>query len=168
MKKEYLYSPGPTTVPPEALSVMGAPMFHHRTARFRSLFAEVLEGLKDVFQTANDVLVFTASGTGAMEGSVANVCSPGDRIITVNGGKFGERWGQIGRAYGLDVDEIMLEWGTAVGPAQIEKRLSKKVTAVCIQLCETSTGGHRRRGDRAGRRQDGRGACGGRDQRPAV
>jgi aspartate aminotransferase-like enzyme len=75
-----------------------------------------------------------------MEGSVANVCSPGDRIITVNGGKFGERWGQIGRAYGLDVDEIMLEWGTAVSPAQIEKRLSKKVTAVCIQLCETSTG----------------------------
>lgn len=140
MKKEYLYSPGPTTVPPEALSVMGAPMFHHRTARFRSLFAEVLEGLKDVFQTANDVLVFTASGTGAMEGSVANVCSPGDRIITVNGGKFGERWGQIGRAYGLDVDEVMLEWGTAVGPAQIEERLSKKVRAVYIQLCETSTG----------------------------
>jgi len=139
MKKEYLYSPGPTTVPPEALSVMGAPMFHHRTARFRSLFAEVIEGLKDVLQTGNDVLVFAASGTGAMEGSVANVCSPGDRIITVNGGKFGERWGQIGRAYGLDVDEIMLEWGTAVTPAQIKEHLKGNVRAVYIQLCETST-----------------------------
>jgi aspartate aminotransferase-like enzyme len=139
MKKEYLYSPGPTTVPPEALSVMGAPMFHHRTARFQALFAEVIEGLKDVLRTKNDVLVFAASGTGAMEASVANVCSPGDRIVTVNGGKFGERWGQIGRAYGLDVDEIMLEWGTAVTPAQIAEHLDGKVKAVYIQLCETST-----------------------------
>ena len=139
MKKGYLYSPGPTTVPPEALSVMGAPMFHHRTARFRALFAEVVEGLKDVLQTVNDVLVFAASGTGAMEASVANTCSPGDRIITVNGGKFGERWGQIGRAYGLEVDEIMLEWGTAVSAAQIKERLNGGVKAVYIQLCETST-----------------------------
>jgi len=140
MKKEYLYSPGPTTVPPEALGVMGAPMFHHRTARFRALFAEVVEGLKDVLQTKNDVLVFAASGTGAMEASVANVLSPGDRIVTVNGGKFGERWGQLGRAYRLDVDELMIEWGTAVSPAQIKKHLTDKVKAVYIQLCETSTG----------------------------
>ena len=139
MKKEYLYSPGPTTVPPEALSVMGAPMFHHRTARFQALFAEVIAGLKDVLQTKNDVLVFAASGTGAMEASVVNVCSPGDRIITVNGGKFGERWGQIGRAYKLDVDEIMVEWGKAVTPAQINEHLNDKVKAVYIQQCETST-----------------------------
>jgi aspartate aminotransferase-like enzyme len=139
MKKEYLYSPGPTTVPPEALSVMGAPMFHHRTARFQALFAEVIEGLKDVLQTRNDVLVFAASGTGAMEASVANVCSPGDRIVTVNGGKFGERWGEIGRAYGLNVDEITIEWGTAVTPAQIKAHLADDVRAVYIQLCETST-----------------------------
>lgn len=139
MKKEYLYSPGPTTVPPEALSVMGAPMFHHRTARFQALFAEVIEGLKDVLQTRNDVLVFAASGTGAMEASVANVCSPGDRIVTVNGGKFGERWGEIGRAYGLDVDEITVEWGTAVTPAQIKAHLAAGVRAVYVQLCETST-----------------------------
>jgi len=139
MKKEYLYSPGPTTVPPEALSVMGAPMFHHRTARFRTLFGEVVEGIKRVLQTTNDVLVFTASGSGAMEASIVNVLSPGDRVITVNGGKFGERWGQIGRAYGLDVDEIMLEWGTAVTPAQIEEHLDDTVKAVYIQLCETST-----------------------------
>jgi aspartate aminotransferase-like enzyme len=139
MKKEYLYSPGPTTVPPEALSVMGAPMFHHRTARFQALFAEVIAGLKDVLQTTNDVLVFAGSGTAAMEASVANVCSPGDRIVTVNGGKFGERWGQIGRAYGLDVDELMIEWGTAVTPARIKEHLSDKVKAVYIQQCETST-----------------------------
>jgi aspartate aminotransferase-like enzyme len=139
MKKEYLYSPGPTMVPPEALSVMGAPMFHHRTARFRALFAEVIEGLKDVLQTAGDVLVFAGSGTAAMEASIANVCSPGDRIITINGGKFGERWGQIGRAYGLDVDEIVIDWGTAVTPAQIAQHLNDRVKAVYIQLCETST-----------------------------
>ena len=108
MKKEYLYSPGPTTVPPEALSVMGSPMFHHRTKRYRDLFKEITDGLKYALATENDVLSFTSSGTAAMESSVANIISPGDRVITVNGGKFGERWGQIARAYNADVDEIMM------------------------------------------------------------
>jgi len=142
MRKEYLYSPGPTTVPPEALSVMGKPIFHHRTKRNQEMFREILEGLKYVLATENDVLVFASSGTGAMEGSVSNLLSPGDRIITVNGGKFGERFGEIGRAYGAQVDEIMVEWGEAVDPAEIERRLTDDVKAVYVTLCETSTGAH--------------------------
>lgn len=142
MRKEYLYSPGPTTVPPEALSVMGKPIFHHRTKRNQEMFREILEGLKYVLATQNDVLVFASSGTGAMEGSVSNLLSPGDRIITVNGGKFGERFGEIGRAYGAQVDEIMVEWGEGVDPGEIERRLSKDVKAVYVTLCETSTGAH--------------------------
>jgi aspartate aminotransferase-like enzyme len=142
MRKEYLYSPGPTTVPPEALSVMGKPIFHHRTKRHREMFQEVLDGLKYVLATQNDVLVFASSGTGAMEASVANLLSVGDKVITVSGGKFGERFGEICRAYGADVDEIMLEWGHAVEPAEIEKRLSEDVKAVYVTLCETSTAVH--------------------------
>ena len=130
MKKEYLYSPGPTTVPPQALAVMGTPIFHHRTERYRKLFKEVLENLKYVLATQNDVLVFTSSGTGAMQASVTNVLSPGDKIITVNGGKFGERFGQIGRAFGVDVDEIMVEWGRDVDPAEISKNVSADVPIV--------------------------------------
>ncbi len=140
MKKEYLYSPGPTTVPPEALSVMGSPMFHHRTKRYRDLFKEVTEGLKYALATENDVLSFTSSGTGAMESSMANIISPGDRVITVNGGKFGERWGEIARAYDADVDEIMVDWGKPVDPDEIKKRLTDAVKAVYVTLCETSTG----------------------------
>ncbi len=140
MKKEYLFSPGPTPVPPEALSVMGSPIFHHRTQRYRDMFKEVVEGLQYVLQTKNDIMVFASSGTGAMEASVSNIISPGDKVITVNGGKFGERWGQICRAYGADVDEIMLEWSTPVPPGEIEKRLTDDVKAVYITLSETSTG----------------------------
>ncbi len=139
MKKEYLYSPGPTTVPPQALSAMGRPIFHHRTDRYRTMLKEVVEELKYVLATKNDLLVFTSSGTGAMEASIANIVSPGDRIITVNGGKFGERFGQIGRAYGASVDEIMVQWGRDVEPAEIERRLTDNVKGVYIQLCETST-----------------------------
>jgi aspartate aminotransferase-like enzyme len=142
MRKEYLYSPGPTTVPPEALSVMGKPIFHHRTKQHQEMFQEILEGLKYVLATQNDILIFASSGTGAMEGSVANLLSPGDKIITVNGGKFGERFGEIGRAYGAEVDEIMVEWGNPVAPGEIEKRLSEDVKAVYVTLCETSTGVH--------------------------
>jgi len=139
MRKEYLYSPGPTTVPPEALSAMGRPMFHHRTKRHQEMFREILDGLKYVLVTQNDVVLFASSGTGAMEASVVNLLSPGDRVITVNGGKFGERFGEICRAYGANVEEIMVEWGQAVDPAEIEKRLTDDVKAVYLTLCETST-----------------------------
>ncbi len=142
MRKEYLYSPGPTTVPPEALSAMGKPIFHHRTKRHQAMFQEILDGLKYILATQNDVLVFASSGTGAMEASVTNLLSPGDKVITVNGGKFGERFGEICRAYGVNVDEIMVEWGHAVDPVEIERRLSDDVKAVYVTLCETSTAVH--------------------------
>jgi aspartate aminotransferase-like enzyme len=140
MKKEYLFSPGPTPVPPQALSAMGRPIFHHRTQRYRDIFKEVVEGLQYVLQTKNDIMVFASSGTGAMEASVCNILSPGDKVISVNGGKFGERWGQLCKAYGANVDEIVNEWGTGPNPEDIKKRLTKDTKAVYITLSETSTG----------------------------
>lgn len=142
MKKEYLYTPGPVTVPPEVLLKMAEPVYHHRTPRFRSMFKEVIEKLKIVFRTTNDILTFSSSGTGAMEAGIVNFLSPGDKILTVNGGKFGERWTQLGTAYGLDVHEITLEWGTAPDPDEIRRLLKEDpaIKAVYTELTETSTG----------------------------
>ncbi|MFC1667830.1 pyridoxal-phosphate-dependent aminotransferase family protein [Chlamydiota bacterium] len=142
MKKEYLFTPGPTPVPFQALEVMGKPIFHHRTKQYRDMFKEVTGLMQQVFQTRNDVLTFTSSGSGAMEASVVNLLSPGDTVITINGGKFGERWTKICEAYGIITEEIMLEWGTSVDPEKIKDILSRKpyIKAVFTQLCETSTG----------------------------
>ncbi|MEK6694174.1 MAG: alanine--glyoxylate aminotransferase family protein, partial [Nitrospirota bacterium] len=95
MLKRYLLAPGPTQVPPEVLLAMARPMVHHRAPEFAAMFAELREDLKWLFQTRNDVLTLVASGTGAMEGAVANFLSPGDKALYVNGGKFGERWGKL-------------------------------------------------------------------------
>jgi len=142
MKKEYLYTPGPVTVPQEVLLKLAEPVYHHRTPRFREMFAEVNQKLKTVFRTENDVLTFTSSGTGAMEASFVNFLSPGDKVITVNGGKFGERWTNLAKAYGVDYNEITLEWGTAPDPDQIAKLLADdpSIKAVYTELTETSTG----------------------------
>ncbi len=142
MKKEYLLAPGPTPVPPEALSVMGKPIFHHRTGRYRKIFQDVSEKLKTVFQTKNDVLTFTSSGTGAMESSVVNLLSPGDTALTVSAGKFGERWAALCKAYGVKAQEIKVPYGYAVDPQEIAKALKadKNIKAVYTTLCETSTG----------------------------
>ncbi len=142
MKKEYLLAPGPTPVPPEALSVMGKPIFHHRTGRYRKIFQDVCEKLKTVFQTKNDVLTFTSSGTGAMESSVVNLLSPGDTALTVSAGKFGERWAALCKAYGVKAQEIKVPYGYAVDPQEIAKALKadKNIKAVYTTLCETSTG----------------------------
>ena len=142
MKKEYLYTPGPVTVPQEVLLKLAEPMYHHRTPRFREMFAEVTKKLKTVFRTENDLLTFTSSGTGAMEASFVNFLSPGDKVITINGGKFGERWTNLAKAYGVEFVEITLEWGTAPNPADIEKLLADdpSIKAVYTELTETSTG----------------------------
>ena len=95
MQKKFLLAPGPTPVPEKALLAMAEPMFHHRTPQFEAIFKEAAEGLKWLFQTENDVLILAASGTGGMEASVANFFSPGDKVVVVNGGKFGERWTKI-------------------------------------------------------------------------
>ncbi|MBN2189791.1 MAG: alanine--glyoxylate aminotransferase family protein [Candidatus Aureabacteria bacterium] len=142
MKKEFLLAPGPSQVPPETLLEMAKPVFHHRTKRFQNIFAEVQEGLKYVFQTKNPVLVFASSGTGAMEGAVSSVLSPGDKAISVVGGKFGERWSKLCKAFGVQSIDINVEWGKTVDPAVLKKELenNKGVKAVYVTLVETSTG----------------------------
>ena len=141
MKKRYLLAPGPTPVPESALLAMAQPIIHHRTPQFSEIFREAAELLKFVFQTRQDVLILAASGTGAMEGSITNLFSPGDEVLIVNGGKFGERWGKISEAYGLKAHWITVEWGKAVDPAVIRKALdeNQNIKAVMVQASETST-----------------------------
>jgi len=141
MKKRYLLAPGPTPVPDQALLAMAAPIIHHRTPQFSEVFRETEELLRYVFQTKQDVLILAASGTGAMEGSIVNLYSPGDEVVVINGGKFGERWGKISEAYGLKVHWITVEWGKAVDPAVVKKTLDEnpKAKGVLVQASETST-----------------------------
>lgn len=140
--KKYVFTPGPVPVPSEVLIEMAKPIIHHRTAEFEEIFAEVREGLKYIYDTKQEVFILAASGTGAMEASVANTLSTGDKVLVVNSGKFGERWGKICRAYGVEVQEIMVEWGKEVDPADIEKALDDdpSIKAVLTQASETSTG----------------------------
>jgi len=142
MKKYYLFTPGPTPVPPETLLAMAVPILHHRSPQFASILAEVKEDLKYVFQTKNDVLIFASTGTGAMEGAVTNTLSSGDTALVVRAGKFGERWAEICEAYGVKTINIDIEWGRCVKTAQIAEALEKhpEIKAVFIQAHETSTG----------------------------
>lgn len=142
IKKYYLLSPGPTPIPETVLSVAAEPIIHHRTPEFSKIFMEVTEGLKYVFQTKEDVYILAASGTGAMETAVINTLSPGDKVITINGGKFGERWGNICRAYGLDTKEIVIPWGDDFSKEQLAEEIKKNpgVKAILATLSETSTG----------------------------
>jgi len=141
MNKKYLMTPGPTPVPEDIRLEMAKPMIHHRTKEYQAIFKDVTEGLKKIFKTSNDVYTFTSSGTGAMEASIVNVLSPGDKIIVVRGGKFGERFGDIAKAYGVEVIPIDVEWGTAPKPEAIKEALKKNpgVKGVYTTLCETST-----------------------------
>jgi aspartate aminotransferase-like enzyme len=141
MKKGFLLAPGPTPVPENILLAMAQPMVHHRTPQFSEIFAEVKEGLKHLFQTKHDVLILTSSGSGAMEGSISNLLSPGDEVLVINGGKFGERWGKISEVFGLKVHWINVEWGTAVDPSVVKESLdaNPKIKAVMVQASETST-----------------------------
>jgi len=142
IKKYYLLSPGPTPVPADVLSAAAEPIIHHRTSEFSEIFMEVTEGLKYVFGTEQDVFVLTASGTGAMETAVISTLCAGDKVITINGGKFGERWGQICQAYGVEVKEIIMEWGEPYSKEQLvdELKANPDVKAVFAALSETSSG----------------------------
>ena len=141
MLKRYLLTPGPTAVPPEVLLRMSQPLIHHRTPEFEALFAQVQEKLQWLFQTKQTVLILAASGTGAMEAAVSNTCSPGDTVIVVNGGKFGERWLKISQAFGAKVIELKVEWGAAVTVDAVAQALEAHpgARAVLIQASETST-----------------------------
>jgi aspartate aminotransferase-like enzyme len=142
MKKFRLLAPGPTPVPPEVLLAMAEPMIHHRTPEFEALFAEARRRLQWLFQTERDVLILAASGTGAMEGAVVNTCSPGDRVLVVRGGKFGERWAEICQAHGLTVIPLEIPYGQAVDPADVAVLLrhDPRIAAVFATHSETSTG----------------------------
>jgi len=142
MQKKYLLAPGPTPVPPEALLAMAMPIIHHRAPDFLPVLDAAKKGLQWLYQTKNDVLILCATGTGGMVGSVNNFLIPSDEVLVVNGGKFGERWVKICQAYGMKVEEIVVEWGSAVKPEQVEAALKKnpKIKAVFVQANETSTG----------------------------
>jgi aspartate aminotransferase-like enzyme len=139
--KHYLLAPGPTPVPPAVLAAIAQPVIHHRTPQFGRVLAEVQTGLRELFGTSQDVLTLAASGTGAMEGAVTNLLSPGDEVVVVNGGKFGERWTKICQAYGVTAHEIRVEWGRAVDPAAVKAALDAHpaARAVFMQASETST-----------------------------
>jgi len=141
MKKRYLISPGPTPVPEEVLLEMGKPMTHHRTSQFSAIFKECSVGLKKLFGTGQPVMTIASSGTGAMESAITNIFSPGDTVLAINGGKFGERWGKISKAYGLDVELLNVEWGQAVSVDAVKKSLeaNPKIAGVLTQGSETST-----------------------------
>ena len=140
MIKQLLLAPGPTPVPSRVRLAMAQPMFHHRTPQFSALFGEVRKQLQELFQTEQDVLMLASSGTGAMEASVNNCFAPGDEVIFVNGGKFGERWGKLATTFGVKPIEIRVEWGRAVRPDQIEQALAEhpNVKGVLLQASETS------------------------------
>ena len=141
MKKKYLLAPGPTPVPESIALEMAAPMVHHRTPHFSKIFAEAAEDAKYLFQTKQDVLILAATGTGGMEGCVTNLFSPGDKLLVINGGKFGERWGQIGETYGMKITWLNVEWGSAVDPQEVKEILDKdpEIKGVMVQASETST-----------------------------
>ena len=142
IKKQRLLTPGPTPLYPPALHAMMASDIHHRTEDFRKAYRSCLADLKEVMGTANDVLMFCASGTGAMDATVANLFSKGDKVIVCVAGKFGERWAEIAKAYGLDATVITMPYGQAVSPKQVEEALAKEPAAkgVFLQASETSTG----------------------------
>lgn len=141
MLKKYLLAPGPTPVPPEVALAMASPVVLHRTPAFSELFRRVADRSAALFGTTQPVLTLSCSGTGAMEAAITNTLSPADRVIVVSGGKFGERWAEISRAFGLEVVEVPVEWGRGVDPAAVEAALRSHpdAKAVMVQHSETST-----------------------------
>jgi aspartate aminotransferase-like enzyme len=140
-EKRYLFTPGPTPVPPEVLAAMAEPMVHHRGPDFRIVYERCLARLKQVFRTENDVLLYAASGTGTMESAVANLCSPGDRVCVVVAGSFGNRWAAIAEAYGCEVDRLEYEWGETPFAEDLASRLAEREAGVALLThSETSTG----------------------------
>jgi aspartate aminotransferase-like enzyme len=141
-EKRYLLTPGPTPVPPEVLAAMAQPVVHHRSPDFRPVYERCLARLREVFRTERDVLLFGSSGTGTMESAIANLCSPGDRVLAVVAGSFGKRWTAIAEAYGLEVERVEYEWGEVPSADDVAARLRELggVTAVLMTQSETSTG----------------------------
>jgi serine---pyruvate transaminase len=145
MRKPRLMTPGPAMVPEDVLLELARPVIHHRSNEAKQVVTEVLAGLKEVFQTKNDVLILTASGTGAMEAAVVNAVPPGGKALVLSAGYFGARWANICKAFGINAVVLETEWGQAVDPDQVTEALRQHpdTAAVLGTLSETSTGtGH--------------------------
>jgi serine---pyruvate transaminase len=139
--KRYLFTPGPTPVPPEVLAAVGAPVLHHRSPDFLPVYERVLTRLREVCRTENEVLLFGASGTGAFESAVANLVSPGEPHLVVSAGSFGERWVAMATAFGADVDVLRYAWGETPDADDVRARLQEReAKAVWFVQSETSTG----------------------------
>lgn len=136
-----LLAPGPVNLHPEVRKALALPMIHHRTPEFDKILKKVLTGMKEIFQTTQDVYLLTATGSGGMEALLVNTLSPGDKVIAIVSGKFGERWAEMAQVFGAEVFTLNVPWGEAVNPADVEKLLKQhpETRAVLCQACETST-----------------------------
>jgi aspartate aminotransferase-like enzyme len=140
IRKTRLFTPGPTPLLPAAQFAMAAADIHHRTPEFRALYTRVLSQLKDFVGTKNDVIILSSSGTGAMEASVSNLTSPGDRVLVLTAGKFGERWSALTKAFGCHVDVVESPYGSTFTIDQVKAALKLETRAVFVQATESSTG----------------------------
>src|SRR6266571_9301871 len=140
LHKNRLFTPGPTPLLPAAQTAMASFTAHHRTADFRALYQRVLADMKEFIGTKNDVLVLACSGTGVMEASVSNLTSPGDKVLVLTAGKFGERWTGLAKAFGCDVDVLSVPYGETFSLNQVQARVTSDVRAVFVQATESSTG----------------------------
>jgi aspartate aminotransferase-like enzyme len=141
-EKRHLLTPGPTPVPPEVLAAISQPVVHHRSPDFRPVYERLLARLRDVFRTKSEVLLFGSAGTGAMESTVANLCTPGERVLVVSAGAFGDRWRAIASSYGAEVETLDYAWGEIPAVDDVTGRLRELggVKAVFLTHSETSTG----------------------------
>jgi aspartate aminotransferase-like enzyme len=149
LRKNRLFTPGPTPLLPAAQTAMASFTAHHRTADFKALFQRVLADMKDFIGTKNDVLVLACSGTGVMEASVSNLTSPGDKVLVLTAGKFGERWTSLTKTFGCNVDVLSVPYGETFSLDDVRAKITPDVRAVYVQATETSTGA----------RHDVRGIC---------
>ena len=140
LRKNRLFTPGPTPILPAAQTAMAAFSMHHRTAEFRALVTSVLSDMKAFIGTKNDVLVLASSGTGVMEGSVTNLTSPGDKVLVLTAGKFGERWRDLAKAFGCNVELVSAPYGETFSLNEIRAKLTPDIRAVYVQATESSTG----------------------------
>jgi len=140
LRKNRLFTPGPTPLLPAAQTAMASYAMHHRTADFRGLFSRVLADIREFIGTNNDVLVLASSGTGVMEGAVSNLTSPGDKVLVLSAGKFGERWRDLAKAFNCVVETISAPYGQTFSVEEIRARLTPEIRAVYVQSTESSTG----------------------------
>jgi aspartate aminotransferase-like enzyme len=140
VKKNFLFTPGPTPIPDRILKVLSEPAIHHRGDEFKATLKAVQPGLQKLFGTKQDVMILTASGTGGMEAAVTSLFSPGDSVLVVDAGKFGQRFSKLASAFGLTAESLKIQWGQAISADQVLRSLKPSHKALFIQHSETSTG----------------------------